>query len=423
MDLFSVFAIISTLAALFAFVNQRFLKLPFTIGLMIMALAFTMLVIVIGNWQPWLMDLSSQFVSALDFKSLLLDIMLSFLLFAGALHVKFALLKRNIGPILLLATVGVLLSAGLIGGMLYFILQWLNYPVDFIYCLLFGSMLAPTDPIAVLSILKEAGAPKNLEVKIVGESLFNDGVGVVVFLAILSIAAGSGADFSASEIGILFLEEVGGGLALGLAGGYLAFRLMRSIDHYETEVMLSLALVMGLYSLASALHFSGPLAVVIAGLFIGNKSPAKAWSPNTQLYIDKFWEILDVFLNAILFVLIGMELLVIQLDGFYILLGLLAIPITLLARYLAVLGPVEYHKERLDFAPKTALLLTWGGIRGGISIALALSLDESMNRDLFLTMAYIVVIFSIIVQGLSLKKVLKITLKGQDSAKELRSED
>lgn len=378
---------------------------------MVLAMLFTLLILLVGSVYPSLLAEATSVMIQIDFQSLLLDVLLSFLLFAGALHTKLDALKKHRGPILSLATIGVLISASLIGLMVYYLLILVNYPVDFIYCLLFGSLLAPTDPIAVLSILKQAGAPKKLETKIVGESLFNDGIGVVVFLVLLAIARSGMDQFDLSKVGLLFLEEVGGGLLLGLAGGYIAFRLMRTIDHYETEVLITLALVMGLYSLASSLHFSGPLAVVIAGLFIGNRSPEIAWSEETQHYIDKFWELLDSFLNAILFVLIGLELLVIEVNGFYLLLGLALIPLALLARYIAVLGPVSWYKKGLDFVPNTAFLLTWGGIRGGISIALALSLEDGMHRELFLTLAYIVVVFSILVQGLSLETVLKRLLR------------
>lgn len=407
MDFFTIIAILTTLAAVFAYINTRFFKLPFTIGLMILAMVFTSIVVVLGHFFPSILSEATELVLSLDFKSLLLEVMLSFLLFAGALHTKLDALERNRGPIIMLATLGVIISATLMGALVYNLLIWVGHPVDFIYCLLFGSLIAPTDPIAVLSILKEADAPKNLEVKIVGESLFNDGVGVVVFLVLMSIASQGLENIVASDVALLFVEEIGGGLALGLGGGYLAFRLMRSIDHYETEVMLTLALVMGLYTLASSLHFSGPLAVVAAGLFIGNVSPKEAWSKTSQTYIDKFWEMLDVFLNAILFVLIGLELLIVELDALHLTLGLAAIPLMLIARYLSVLGPVEIYKERLEFAPKTAFLLTWGGIRGGISIALALSLGDEMHRELFLAMAYVLVVFSILVQGLSLSSVLK----------------
>jgi CPA1 family monovalent cation:H+ antiporter len=407
MDLFSIIASITFLAALFAYFNTKFLKLPFTIGLMVMALFFTIGLLFLGHFIPSLLTEAKSVVEGLDFKSLLLDVMLSFLLFAGALHTKLDSLKVNRGPILMLATFGVLISAVLVGYAMYYLLILVNYPVDLIYCFLFGALIAPTDPIAVLGILKEIGAPKNLETKIVGESLFNDGVGVVVFLVLLSIAREGIDHVSAVEIGTIFLEEIGGGIILGILFGYAAFQLMRSIDHYETEVLITIALVMGVYSLASYLHFSGPLAVVVAGLLVGNKSPEEAWSKNSQLYIDKFWELLDVFLNAILFVLIGLEILIVELNGLYIFIGLCAIPIGLLARYIAVSGPVLIFKKRLGFAPKTAFLLTWGGLRGGISIALALSLDASMQRELFLTVTYVVVVFSIIVQGLSIGKVYK----------------
>lgn len=378
-----------------------------------MALIFTIVLLAIGHFIPSLLSEAIAVVHELDFKSLLLDVMLSFLLFAGALHTKLDLLKVNRGPILMLATLGVLISAALVGFAMYYLLILLNYPVDLIYCFLFGSLIAPTDPIAVLGILKQIGAPKNLETKIVGESLFNDGVGVVVFLVLLSVAREGIDQVSALEIATLFAEEILGGVILGFAFGYGAFQLMRSIDHYETEVIITIALVMGVYSLASHLHFSGPLAVVVAGLLVGNKSPKEAWSKASQQYIDKFWEMLDVFLNAILFVLIGLEMLIVEINGLYLLLGLLAIPIGLIARYIAVSGPVLIFKKQLDFAPYTAFLLTWGGLRGGISIALALSLGEGMHRELFLTITYVVVVFSIIVQGLSIGKVYRKVLSSE----------
>ena len=232
-------------------------------------------------------------------------------------------------------------------------------------------------------------------------------MGVVVFLVLLSIAQRGIASVEAEEVGLLFFEEVFGGLALGLVLGWIAFKLMKSIDHYETEVLLTLALVMGLYALASYLHFSGPLAVVVAGILIGNKSPETAWSSVTQNYVDKFWELIDVFLNAILFVLIGLELLIITINAEYILLGVLAIPIALVSRYLALSGPIILFRKKLDFIPKTGLLMTWGGIRGGISIALALSLEPIMERELFLTVTYVIVVFSIIIQGLSIGPLVK----------------
>jgi len=416
MEIFNIIVILTILAAAFAYINTRFLRLPFTIGLMIIAIVFTLVVVLVGVVDKEVLLDAKMLIQSIDFETVLLDIMLSFLLFAGALHTKLDSLKKHRGPIALFATVGVVASAFLVAGMTYGLFQVFNYPVDFIYCLLFGALISPTDPIAVLGILKDANAPKKLETKIVGESLFNDGVGVVVFLVIFAIAQKGVDSITIGEIGLMFLEEIGGGVALGLVGGYLGFKLMRSIDQYETEVLITLALVMGLYSLAGWLHFSGPLAVVVAGLFIGNRSPEVAWSQETRLYVDKFWELVDVFLNALLFVLIGFELLIIALDGQYILFGALAIPITLLARYLAISGPVAIFKDRLEFIPRTDVILTWGGIRGGISIALALALEPQMNRELFLTMTYVIVVFSIIGQGLTIGPLIKRILARQSAA-------
>ena len=407
MEIFTIITILTILSALFAYINTKFLKLPFTIGLMIIAMLFTLVILILGYFESAVLEQSKTLIQSIDFKTVLLEIMLSFLLFAGALHTKLDELAKQRGPIMLFATFGVLLSTFLIGTLFYFLAELIAHPIAYIYCLLFGALISPTDPIAVLGILKEANAPKKLEIKIVGESLFNDGVGVVVFLVLLSIAQRGIASVEAEEVGLLFFEEVFGGLALGLVLGWIAFKLMKSIDHYETEVLLTLALVMGLYALASYLHFSGPLAVVVAGILIGNKSPETAWSSVTQNYVDKFLELIDVFLNAILFVLIGLELLIITINAEYILLGVLAIPIALVSRYLALSGPIILFRKKLDFIPKTGLLMTWGGIRGGISIALALSLEPIMERELFLTVTYVIVVFSIIIQGLSIGPLVK----------------
>lgn len=407
MSIFGIITLLTVISALFSYINVRFLKLPTTIGLMIMAMIFTLGISISSLFTDVILNNAVSIISSIDFKEVILDVMLSFLLFAGALHTKFAQLKVQRYPILMFATVGVLISTFLIGTLAFYLLNYLQLPITYLQALLFGALISPTDPIAVLGILKHAGAPEKLETKIVGESLFNDGIGVVIFLTLFQIAASPSADVSLAQIGFLFFEEVGGGIILGLALGYVTYMMLKSIDHYETEVMLTLAMVMGGYLLASSLHFSGPLAMVVAGLFVGNDTRKESsMSDTTELYVDKFWELLDVFLNAILFVLIGLEVLILSFEGNYILAGTILIPVVLLCRYIALLGPIQIFKRKLDFVPRTGLIMTWGGLRGGISIALALSLTTEMNRELIVAITYIIVVFSIIVQGLTIEKVL-----------------
>ena len=408
MDLFTIIALLSVIAALFGYANVRFLKLPTTIGLMVMAIAATSVVLIVGSFNQNVLTVADSLINQIDFQELILDVLLSFLLFAGALHTDWDRLKIQAGPIMVFATLGVLASTFVVGSLFYLVAFYLlGVSVPFIQCLLFGALISPTDPIAVLGILKQAGAPKQLEIKIVGESLFNDGVGVVIFLTIYNIAQQGIENASTSEVGLLFAEEVIGGVGLGFALGYLTYQLTRTIDHYETEVMITLAVVMGGYVLASALHFSGPLAMVVAGLFIGNSARQTAMSQLTQAYLDRFWELVDVFLNAVLFVLIGLELLVITLTSEYLVAGALAIVIVLVSRYLVLKLPIAFFKRRLEFVPYTNLIMTWGGLRGGISIALALSLSTDMHREFFLTVTYVVVVFSIIVQGLTVGPLIK----------------
>lgn len=403
MDLFSVLTIIFVLASVFGYINVRFFKMPSTIWLMIMSLVVSMVLIFID----WDTNFRQSFLSELDFKTVLLDVMLSFLLFAGALHTDINKLKQQIAPILSFATFGVLLSTALIGLLAYWAAPFLGLEIDLIYCLLFGALISPTDPIAVLGILKEAKAPKKLEIKIVGESLFNDGIGVVVFLTLLGIAVNGPESAGLASISILFVQEVFGGLALGALFGYFVFLMMRQIDHYETEVMLSLSLVMAISVVAHLVHVSAPLAVVVAGLIVGNRARHQALSETTERYIDKFWEIIDVLLNAILFVLMGFELVFVSFDSNYLMAGFLAIPLTLLVRWVVIAIPIRFFNKKLNFVPKTTTIMTWGGLRGGISIALALSLPPGQYQDLILTATYMVVAFSIIVQGLSLKALIK----------------
>ena len=407
MDIFSIATVLIVLSSIFGYINQRFIKLPSAIGLMLITILFTLSVVIFSFFDDTLLQQEKEFISSIDFKTVLLDIMLSFLLFAGALHTNFAELKAQRKPVIAFATLGILISTFLSGIFVYYLLQLIDFPVDFIYCLLFGALISPTDPIAVLGIMKKVGAPKNLEIKIVGESLFNDGVGVVIFLTIYQIAKSATA-ISIGGITQLFLIEVVGGLALGLLIGWISYRLMKSIDDYDTEVIITLAVVMGGSLLAQKLHVSAPLAMVTAGLLIGEDSLKKnSMSKITQQYVDKFWELIDVLLNTILFVLIGMEILVLTLETTYVLAGFIVIPFLLIARYLSLLLPIKLYAKKLGFVPKTNLIMTWGGLRGGISIALALSLTQDMYRDLFLVITYIVVVFSILVQGLTVGKLIK----------------
>ncbi|WP_405574962.1 cation:proton antiporter [Winogradskyella sp. Asnod2-B02-A] len=408
MDYYSIATILVVLSALFGYINVKFLKLPITIGLMVITIVFTVVLVGIAQFDDTLLIQERKFIAMIDFETVLLDIMLSFLLFAGALHTNFNQLKVQRGPILAFATLGVLVSTFLVGIAMFYVLKFMNLDVNFIYCLLFGALISPTDPIAVLGILKKAGAPKKLETKIVGESLFNDGVGVVVFLTIFAIAAKPDAAIEFADIATLFGQEVIGGIILGLFLGWVTYRLMRSIDNYEIEVILTLATVMGGTMLAHQFHLSAPLAMVTAGLIVGNDTVRNsAMSETTELYVDKFWELIDVLLNTILFVMIGMEMLVLTLEGKFIYAGLLAIPIILLCRYMSLWLPIKFFAKRLDFVPKTNLIMTWGGLRGGISIALALSLTTDMHRELFLVITYVVVVVSIVGQGLTVEPFIK----------------
>lgn len=407
MEYYVVATALIVLSAIFGFINTRFIKLPTTIGLMLITILFTIAVLGLSYFDDTLLQQEKELISSIDFKTVLLDIMLSFLLFAGALHTNFQQLKIHRKPIIAFATLGTLISTFLSGTVIYYLLQVLGFEVAFIYCLLFGALISPTDPIAVLGIMKKVGAPKKLEIKIVGESLFNDGVGVVFFLTIYQIAKG-GVEVSALDISKLFIIEVVGGLGLGLLLGWLTFKLLKAIDDYATEVILTLALVMGGSLLAQKLHVSAPLAMVAAGLLIGtDRVRTRSMSEMTELYLDKFWELVDVLLNAVLFVMIGMEILVLTFESSYITAGFIAIPLLLIARYLSLILPVKLYSKKLDFVPKTGLIVTWGGLRGGISIALALTLTQDMERELFLVITYIVVVFSILVQGLTVGKLIK----------------
>ncbi len=399
MGLFELFSLILVVAAVLAWINRRFLGMPTTIGVTALALALSLLVVIFApaGWQ----EAGRALLAELDFSHALLDVVLAFLLFAGALHVKVDQLYRQKWIIGGLATVGVVVSTFLVGLSMAGLLEAIGAPQAFLACLLFGALIAPTDPIAVLAILKDAHAPKSLEAKIAGESLFNDGVGVVVFLVLVGLVGGGQAHAAgAGEIAGHLVTEVGGSLVLGAVTGAVAVWMLRQVDHYQVEVLLTLALCAGLYSLAHGLGVSGPLAVVVAGLLVGNTGRRLAMSERTVERLDIFWELVDEILNVALFALIGLEVLVIELNTTAVVAGLVAIPVVLAARLLSVGGAIGLARRWRRVTPHAVKVMTWGGLRGGISVALALSLPADFAaRDLFVTMTYVVVLFSILVQG------------------------
>jgi monovalent cation:H+ antiporter, CPA1 family len=407
MTVFEMAACLITLAAALSYLNYRYLRLPPAIGLMALSLGGSLLLVLIGLAVPAVERGARDLVQRIDLQQAFLHGMLGFMLFAGSLHIKLDELATRKGSVLVLSTVGVLLSTAVVGLLAWGLLNAVGVPARLIYCLLFGALISPTDPIAVLAILRQAGVPKDMEIKIAGESLFNDGVGVVVFLGLLEIATGDNG-FDPVRLGGLFLWEAVGGAAMGFGLGWAAYRLLRSVDHYQVEVLLSLALVAGGYALVNGLHMSGPIAMVVAGLLIGNLGRAYAMSPTTVENVDKFWELIDEILNAVLFVLIGVEVLALAITGQLLLIGLAGIPIVLVARLVSVAGPIAAMRRRGRFAPYTIRVLTWGGLRGGISVALALSLPREVKgepvaeRDALLAMTYVVVVFSILVQGLTI---------------------
>lgn len=404
MALIHTLTILICLAALFSYVNHRLLKLPMTIGLMAVALAFSLILLVLGKLGFGIEAEAQRFMMGIDFNEALMHGMLGFLLFAGALHVKLDELLDLKWVVGTLAVVGTILSSVVIGLLAYVLFDWVGLPLPFLYCLLFGALISPTDPIAVMGVLRQARLPKALEMKIVGESLFNDGVGVVIFLVVLNLVPKE--TVHVTDVLVLFAEEALGGAALGVALGYLAYRMLRSVDNYQVEILITLALVMGSFGLADLLHTSGPIAVVVAGLLIGNYGRQWAMSERTREHLDNFWELLDELLNAVLFVLIGLEVLVLSFKQPYLLAGLVAIPMVLVARWLSVVLQIRLFSFVREFTARTVTILTWGGLRGGISVALALSLPPSPSRDALVTITYAVVVFSILVQGLTINRLL-----------------
>ncbi|MBI1326228.1 MAG: sodium:proton antiporter [Alphaproteobacteria bacterium] len=408
MTIFQIFAVLITLVALGGYINYRYIKLPATIAYMGFALLLSLISIVAYELGVFQVETIRDIVERIDFSQVVLHGILSFLLFAGALHINFNDLNKVKWPVGILATVGTAVATFIVGTLVWGLAQLFHVDLPYIYALLFGALISPTDPIAVLSILRQAGISKSLYVKIGGESLFNDGVGVVIFLALLGVATAG--EFHASEFGLHFLQESVGGLLLGAFLGWVGFVLLRSIDEYKVEVMLTVALAAGGYALAEVLHVSAPLCMVAAGLITGNQGRDFAMSDTTRKNIDIFWELVDEMLNAVLFFLIGLEIMIVTLTGNLIGMGVLAFFAVLIARFISVAIPISLIRLRQEFDRGTIPLMTWGGLRGGLSIAMVLSLPNVPEKAIILALTYIVVLMSIFIQGISFRSVIKMVV-------------
>lgn len=406
MSLFHAFGLIVTLVAIFGYLNYRLTRLPDIVGITAIGLIVSIVVAVVGTFNPDVARWAQRAVAGVDFPEVVFHGMLGMLLFAGSLHVNLGDVKREKWLILILATVGVSLSTAIVGAGFYFAAALLDLHLPFIYCLLFGALISPTDPIAVLGILRRVGVPKSLETRIAGESLFNDGTGVVIFLTLLGIATG-GHDASVPEVLRLLAEEVLGGIAIGLALGFLGYYLLKGIDSYAVEILITLSLATAGYAVAEFLHASAPIAVVLMGLLVGNQGKEFAMSERTRQHLFSFWELIDELLNLLLFGLIGLEVIALSLSVNQLLPGLVAIPIVLLARWTSVGLPILAMRRIHAFSPNTIKIMTWGGLRGGISVALALSMPPFAGRETIVGATYIVVIFSILVQALTMGRLVQ----------------
>lgn len=397
----NVAALFLSITAFLAYINRRFIGLPPAIGVMAIALVLSLLNMLADKLgYHALRILEQSLVESIDFSELLMQGMLSLLLFAGAIHVDLKQLRAYRWQVATLAVFGTALSTVIIGGALWAVMQLITLQLPFIYCLVFGALISPTDPIAVLGILQSAGAPKNVELVMSGESLFNDGVSVVLFSLIVGMIAGAEAP-SIAGAATLLLQEAGGGALLGGIIGYAVYRMLKSIDSYQEEVLITLASVLGGYALATWLHVSGPLAMVVMGLIIGNQGRSYAMSEETERHVDMFWELLDEILNAVLFVLIGLEVILLHFTHTLLALGCVVIVLTLLSRLLTVGVPIALFSRLFRLPKGSWAVLTWGGLRGGISVALALSLPAGETRDIVVSLTYIVVVFSVLAQGMS----------------------
>lgn len=407
-------AIFLSLSALFEWLSRKFIPLPSTIGLLLMSVATSLVLVTVDMAFPGqhLFEPLTDAMRQIDFSSVVMNGMLGFLLFAGALHVDLDKLRDRALQVAVLAGLATVISTILVGFAIWETARLIGAPLSLAWALVFGAVISPTDPVAVLNTLKNVRVPPHLEIEMQGESLFNDGIGIVLFTVLLRFATNdTGASIGAAEIFELIVLEAGGGLLLGLATGYLAYRAMHLIDDYATEVLISLALVTTTYALAERIHVSGPLSVVAAGLLIGDRGPRYAMSERTQTYLFGLWTLIDEILNSVLFLLIGLEVLVLRFEPLSLAIAATAVPIVLIARFCAVgLPPLAFAWTR-EVTMKAVPFLTWGGVRGGISVALALSVPESPARPVILAATYVVVLFSILVQGSTLNIVARRTLK------------
>jgi len=407
MDTFTTIAILFTISAFISYINHRYVKLPGTIGIMVIAIVLSLFILIAGKSFPEVYNFIKNLTSSLDFTKALLDIMLAFLLFASALHFDFEKLKEQKRPVLILSTVGVIGSTTIFGFLFYWTLPLLGIDMPLLYCLLFGALISPTDPVAVLSILKKSKIPNSLETIIGGESLFNDGVGILLFVTLRELTENTDAAFSWSHSALLFCQEVFGGIALGVLSGMLCIHLIKKVSELQTMLMLTIAMVMGISVLGGLTHVSIPLAAVAAGLMLSNMKPeVDKEAVNLKTMVDKIWGLIDDLLNTILFVMIGLQIVIIKFYNAYWLISVLAIVFVLLARTISIMAPSILMGRTLKLPYNRLTIIVWAGLRGGISVALALSLPFSEYKPLIVSVSYIIVIFSIIVQGLTLNKVV-----------------
>lgn len=402
MSISEILSVTIVLTAVFAYINHRVIKWPPTIGIMVISLVTSVLFIALGKLYPSLSGKAHQLVLSIDFQNVLMNFMLSFLLFAGAIHIDADQLKKEKWPILILSTAGTLISTAIVGVITWLLFTLFHLPVPLIDCLLFGALISPTDPIAVLAILRKARIPASLELKISGESLFNDGVAVVVFVTLLEAAHTGSTTVNYAGIGKIFLQEAIGGILFGAALGYAGYYALRPINDYKVEVLTTVAMVMGGYFIAGLLHVSGPLAMVVAGIITGNKIKRQALSAVSRDYLSKFWELIDEILNAVLFLLVGLEILLIKVNLVVLVIGIISILVVLFARWISVFLPILLLRFKIRFESHAVAILTWGGLRGALSVALAISLTPAMHHDELLLITYMVVVFSILVQGLTI---------------------